>query len=118
MVAFEVIDGEAIMLLNTGGDGQNIRIEDDIVRIESHPFGEEVIGALTDRYLALNGFRLSLLIKGHDHHAGAVTFDVAGFIHEVLLAFFKTDGVDDALALYTLQPGLDHRPLGAIDHDR
>ena len=41
---------------------QDVRIEDDVVRIESHSFGEEVVGPLTDRHFAL-GFRLSLLIK-------------------------------------------------------
>ncbi len=30
----------------------------------------------------------------------------------------RRDGIDDALALDALQPGLDHRPLRAVDHDR
>ena len=42
----------------------------------------------------------------------------AGLGEEVLLALLEGDRVDDALALQTLEPRLDHLPVGAVDHDR
>ena len=39
-------------------------------------------------------------------------------VQEVGLAFLEADRVDDALALDALQPGLEHRPLRAVDHHR
>ncbi len=39
-------------------------------------------------------------------------------VHERLDALLHRDGVDDAFALDALQAGLDHLPLGGVDHDR
>ena len=39
-------------------------------------------------------------------------------VEEDLLAFLERDRVDDALALDVLQPGLEHFPARAVDHDR
>ncbi len=39
-------------------------------------------------------------------------------VQELLFAVLQADRVDDRLALHALQPGLDDRPLRAVDHDR
>ena len=41
-----------------------------------------------------------------------------GLLDELLLALFQRNGVHNRLALKALQPGLDHRPFGGIDHHR
>ncbi len=39
-------------------------------------------------------------------------------VDEDVLPFLEADGIHHSLALHALQPRLDHRPLGRIDHDR
>ena len=59
-----------------------------------------------------------LLVEGHHDDGGAVAADEPRLPPELLFAFLEADRVDDALALQALQAGLDHAPLGAVDHDR
>ena len=82
------------------------------------PLRQQVVGALADRDLALDGLGLALLVKGHHDDGGAVAADLARHLEERLLALLEADRVDDRLALHALQPGLDHAPLGRVDHDR
>ncbi len=58
-----------------------------------------------------------LLIEGHDDDAGAVAADFASLRAESVLAFLEADGIDDALALKTLEAGLDDRPFRAVHDD-
>src|SRR5262245_33817856 len=106
------------MLLDPGCNGQDVGVEDEVVWIEPHPFGEQFVGPLADLHLALDGVRLTMFVESHDHHTGAIALDATGFVEEVLLSLFEADGVDDAFTLDALQPRLEYRPLGAIDHDR
>ena len=77
---------------------------------------EELVRALADLHLALDRVRLAGLVERHHHDAGAVAADRARLLEEVVLPFLQADRVDDALALHALQPGLEHRPLRAVDH--
>ena len=61
---------------------------------------------------------LSLLVKGHHHHRGSVFEDGGSVLTELLLPLLERDGVDDALALQTLQTGFDYLPPGGVDHER
>ena len=80
--------------------------------------GQQVVGAAADRHLPLDRVGLALLVEGHHHDAGAVAADPPGLRQEVLLALLQADRVDHALALHALQPGLEHAPPRAVDHDR
>ena len=111
-------DGVAVVLLDAGGDGEDVRIEDDVLGREADPLGEQPVAALADRELALRGVRLPLLVERHDDDGGAVSADLAGERQERLLALLEADRVDDALALQALQPRLDDRPLRGVDHHR
>ena len=106
------------MLLNTGGDGEDIGVEDDVFRQELDLLREQIVGAFADLGLARIGIGLSFFVKGHHDDCCAITLAQRGLPQKLRLAFLHADGVDDGLALYTLQPGLDHFPLGGIDHDR
>jgi hypothetical protein len=50
-------------------------IEDDVGRIERRLLDEQLVGALTDLDLALDGVGLAHLVESHDHDTGAVSFD-------------------------------------------
>ena len=80
--------------------------------------GQQVVGAPQDGDPPLDRLGLALLVEGHDHDGRAVAPAEAGLAQELLLALLERDRVDDALALELLEPGLDDRPLRAVDHDR
>ena len=112
------VDRVGVVLLEPGRDRENVRIEDDVRRFEPGAFGEQGVGALADRHLALDRVGLPLLVERHADHAGAEAFDDRRLRQEVGLTFLQADRVDDRLALHALQPGEDHRPLRAVDHER
>ena len=80
--------------------------------------GQQLVGALADRHLALDGVGLALLVERHHDDGGAVAQHLLGVLQERRLALLHADRVDDGLALHALEAGLDHAPLGAVDHDR
>ena len=112
------VDGVAVVFLDTGGDGEDVGVEDDVLRRESGLLGEEPVGPLADRHFALDFGRLPLLVEGHDDDGGAVATDRPRLPEEVLLPLFQADGVDDPLALEALETCLEHLPVGAVDHHR
>jgi hypothetical protein len=113
----DVIPGELGVLLDAGGDGQDVGIEDDVVRAHADDVEQEPVGAAADLDLALDGLGLPLLVEGHDHHTAAEAPDLARLGEEVLLALLEADRVHHPLALHAAHAGLQHRPLGAVDHD-
>ena len=106
------------MLLDTGGDSENVRIENDVLRWESDFPGEDAVGARTDLDFAFDGVRLSLLVESHNDYGRAEPSNLASVFRENLFAFLEADRIDDAFALNALQSRLDHGPPGAVDHDR
>ena len=104
------------MFLNAGGDGEDVGVEDDVLRCETGLLGEEPVGPLANRDFALGFGRLTLLIEGHDDDGGAVATDCLRLPEEILLPFFQADGVDDPLALEAFEARLEHLPVGTVDH--
>ena len=92
-----------VVLLEPGGDREDVRVEDDVGRIEAGLLGQQPVGALADRDLALDRVGLALLVEGHHDHAGAVAADGPRLVQEVGFAFLQADRVDDRLALHALQ---------------
>src|SRR5579862_2674809 len=107
-----------VVLLDSGGDREDVGIEDDVVGRKPGTGSEQFVGAPADRYTPVDGVRLALLVERHHYRGGAVATELAGVTKEDLLAFLEADRVDHRLALHALQPGLDDRPLGGIDHHR
>ena len=110
--------GEACVLLDSGGDGEDVRVEDDVLRPEPGLGDQEVVGAAQDLDLPLDGFGLAALVEGHDHHPCAVAADRPCLLEKDLLPLLQRDRVDDPLALEALEPGLERREARAVDHDR
>ncbi len=112
------VDRVLVVFLETGGDRQDVGVEDDVGRGEAGPLRQQPVGALTDGHLPFDRVRLTLLVERHHDDARAVPPDDRRFLQEILLAFLQADGVDDALALHALQTGEDDGPFRAVDHDR
>ena len=106
-----------VVLVNSRGHGQHVRIKNDILGRKSGVQDENAIGTLTHLDLSLEGIRLALIIESHHHDRRAVAPHQARLFAELLFAFLERDRVHDALALQALQPRLEHRPLRAVDHD-
>ncbi|CNV29953.1 Uncharacterised protein [Salmonella enterica subsp. enterica serovar Bovismorbificans] len=61
-----------VVLFNTGGDGKDIRVEDDVFRREAHLFSQNPVRPTANLDFTLAGIGLPLLIKSHHHHCGAI----------------------------------------------
>ena len=88
-------------------DGEDVRVEDDVGRVEACAAREQVEGAAADADLALDRLGLALLVERHDDDAGAVATDLPRLGEEVGLALLQADRVGDPLALQALEAGLD-----------
>ena len=112
------VDAVVVVLGNAGGDRKDVGIENDVFGRKAHLLGEQPVGPLADRGLALEGVGLPLLVEGHHDDGCAIAPAQPGLAQEFGLAFFHRDAVDDGFALHASQTGFDHRPLGGVDHDR
>ena len=111
------VDAVVVVLLDAGGDGEHVGVEDDVLGREADFSCEDLVGAPADLDLSLYCVRLARLVEGHDDHRRAVALYEPGLPDELLLALFQADGVYDRLALHPFQPGLDDGPPGRVDHD-
>ncbi len=112
------VDRVVVVLLDAGGDREDVGVEDDVLGRKADLVDQDAVGALADLDLALVGVGLALLVEGHHDRRRAVAPQQRGLVLELGLALLHADRVDDALALDAAQAGLDHFPLGAVDHDR
>ena len=97
---------------------ENVRVEDDVLRFETHLVNQNPVSALANFNAALEAVGLTAFVEGHHHGGGPVAPDEPRLLLENLFAFFEADGIHHALALHALQTGLEHRKLRRVDHDR
>jgi hypothetical protein len=112
------VDRVVVVLLDAGGNGEDVRVEDDVFRRKAHLVDQDAVRPLADLDLARVGVGLALLVEGHHHGGGAVALHQLGLVLELVHALLHGDRVDDALALDAAQPGLDDLPLRAVHHHR
>ncbi len=115
--SLDEVEGVAIVFLDAGADGENVRIENDVAAEKADFFGEELVGAAADGEFVIDFGRLAGFVEGHDHDGGAVTMGEAGVVQERFFAFLEADGINDGFALHALQTGFDDGPFRAVDHD-
>ena len=77
------------MLFDAGGNGEDVRIENDVVGIESDLVDKDAISAFADADLFLVGCGLAVFIEGHHHHCRAVTHDMTRVVFENFLPFLQ-----------------------------
>ena len=104
-----------VVLGHTGGDGQHVGVEDDVLGRETDVLQQPVCAACY-RNLAVVGVRLPLFVKEHHDGGGSHGLDMACLAQEGLLAFLQRDGVDDGFALHILQSRLDDIPPRRVNH--
>ena len=112
------IDRVVVVLLDTGGNGEDVGVEDDVFGREAHLVHQDAISALADFDLALVGVGLALFIKRHHHGGSAIAAHQLGLLAKGVNAFFHADGIDDPLALHAAQAGLDDAPFARVNHHR
>ena len=97
--------GEAVIavLLDAGGHGEDVGIEDDVFGRKADFLGEQLIGAPADLEFARRRLGLALLVEGHHHHGGAVAADLLGVVEKGPLALFQADRIHHRLALHAFQ---------------
>ncbi len=105
------VEPVARVLLDARGHGEDVRVEDDVLGLEADLVDEDVVGALADLDLALDGVGLALLVEGHDDDGRAVSPYEFSLLDERRLAFLERNRVDDGLALHAAQARFDHRPF-------
>ena len=93
----------AVVLFDSGGNCQNIWIENDIFCGES-AFNQKIVGAPRNCNLTFETCGLPLFVKQHHHCRSAVRTYQSGPPQELFGAFFERDGVHNGLALAALQP--------------
>ena len=67
-----------IMLLHAGGNGEDVKIKNDVFRWEIQLLGEQPIRTLGNCHLVINSCRLALFIKSHHNRCRTVTATQAG----------------------------------------
>ena len=112
------VDRVVVVFFDAGGDGENVRVEDDVFGRKADLVDQDAVGARADFNLALIGVSLAFFVESHHHRGGAIAAHQLGLAFELGLAFLHRNRVDDALALDAFQTGFDDAPFRAVDHDR
>ena len=112
------VNSVVVVLFHTSTNRQNIRIKDDVLRVETNLLHQELVSAAADAHLFSLGGRLTLLIERHHDDSGAVTLHNSRVTQEFLFTTLEGNGVHDALALAALQASLDDVELGGVNHER
>ena len=112
------VHGVVVVLFEAGGNRQDVGVEDDVGRIEARLLDQQPVGPLADLHFALDRVGLAGLVERHHDNRRAVSMDEPRPLEELRLPFLQADRVDDALTLHALEPGLEDRPLRAVDHHR
>ena len=87
------------MLFDSCGNGKDVRVENDVFRREPNLFCESLVRPRADLDLTLDGVSLSLFIKRHDNHGGAVPSNHLRLSYKGLFTLFEADRVYDTFAL-------------------
>ncbi len=107
-----------VVLVDAGRHREDVGVEDDVFRREAHPIHQNAVGPLADLELAGTGIGLAHFVERHHDDGGTVAAQQSGLLDEFLLPLLHGDGVDHRLALHALEAGLQHLPLGGVDHHR
>ena len=113
---FDVVHGVVVVLLDPGGNGEDVRVEDDVLGRKAHLLGKDPVRPPADLHLPLGSVGLPLLVERHHDDGRPVAPHQRCLADEALLALLEADRVDHAFTLNALEPGFDDRPLGRVDH--
>ena len=86
---FDEIKRVTVVLLHPRADGQDVRIKDDVLRIDARLFGENAEGAHADADLIDERRGLTLFIECHDDHGRTVATAKARPADKLCFAFLE-----------------------------
>ncbi len=114
---FDEVDCVVVVFLDSGGYGEDVGIEDDVVGREVDFFREDVVGSLANGNSAFVAVGLALLVEGHNDNGGAIGPHLRGVFAEFVGSFFEGYGIYYGLALNAFESGFDDAPFGGVYHD-
>ncbi len=76
------VDAVVGVLLDAGGEGEAVGVEDDVLGREADLVDQDPVGALADLLAALEVVGLAVLVEGHHDRGGAVLAAQAGVLAE------------------------------------
>ena len=79
------------MLFQAGSDGEDIWVEDYVVRGETGALGQKIVSALTNFDSSIEIVSLTSLIKGHHDDGGTVASNKAGLTEKLIFAILQAD---------------------------
>ena len=100
-----------VVLFDTGRDGEDVRVEDDVLGGEADLLREDTVGTLADGEFAVGAVGLATFVERHHDHGCAIAAHERGLAHELGFAFLERNRIHDSLSLHALEAGLDHAPL-------
>jgi len=98
------------VFFHAGGDGEDVQVEDHVLRRKPHFLRENVIRTSADLDLPLVAFGLAVFVERHHDSSRPVSPDDADPLPEELRTILKADRIDDPLSLQTLQTRLNDGP--------
>lgn len=116
--AVKELHGVGGVLLHTSTDGENVGIENDVLRREADLLSQDLVRSLADFELSGGRHGLSFFVEGHDDNSSAIAENNVGLLDKVFFTFLQADTVDDALSLYFLQTSLNYGKVRRVEHKR
>ena len=100
---FDEIERVAIVLLDAGADGEDVRIENNVAAREADFLGQQFVRPVADRQLVIDFGGLARFVEGHHDDGRAVAASQFRVMQECFFAFLQADRIDDRLALHAFQ---------------
>ena len=99
---------ELRVLLDAGADGEDVRVEDDVLRHKAGLLGQQRVRALADLDLPLDGLGLASLVERHHERGCPEPAHAPSLVEERLLPLLQAQRVRDTLPLNALEACLEH----------
>ena len=93
--SFYKVYGVIVMLFDSCSHRKHIRVENNIMRIESNFINQQTICTFAHFYLAGSSIRLSFFIKSHHDSCRSILLDDPGMLQKYFLPFLQRDRVYD-----------------------
>ena len=113
----DVVHCIVVVLFHPGGNGEDVRIEDNVFGWETDLVNKHPISAFADADLLLVGRGLALLVEGHHHYSGSILQHGSCITAKDGFAFFQRDRINNSFTLQTFESRLDDRPFRRVNHE-
>ena len=105
------------MFFDSGGNRQDVGVENDVLGGEAELLGKKIEGAFANAHFFVSLSCLTLFVKRHHDSCSTVAANQFSTPEELFFAIFQADRIDDRLTLNTLEACFEDFPFGAVNHD-